>query len=160
RDEKAPIVDVVAENGAHVETSPPDIVEPDPELTPEESERARKEYLLTRFWISARGYWGRNGDKLGWVLSIGLLILIVANVGFQYGINLWNRAIFDAIEKRDSGTVFYLTAIFFPLAVGSVALGVSQVFARMSIQRRWRTWLTAAVISRWLTNGRYYQLNL
>src|SRR6058998_2128179 len=25
---------------------------------------------------------------------------------------------------------------------------------------RWRAWLTHAVISRWLANGRYYQLNL
>ena len=141
-------------------TPPPEIVEPDPELSPEEAEQARKDYLLTRFWISARGYWGQNGDRLAWVFSIGLLILIVANVGFQYGINVWNRAIFDAIEKRDSATVFYLTAVFFPLAIGSVLLGVAQVFARMGIQRRWRAWLTNSVVSRWLTNGRYYQLNL
>jgi hypothetical protein len=56
--------------------------------------------------------------------------------------------------------VFYLSAVFFPLAFGSVALGMAQVVARMSIQRRWRAWLTNAVVSRWLTNGRYYQLNL
>src|SRR6201990_2680440 len=160
REEKAEIVEVVAETGDEVEPPPPEIVEPDPELTPEEAEQVRKEYLLTRFWISARGYWGRNGDRMAWVFSIGLLILIVVNVGFQYGINGWNRAIFDAIEKRDSATVFHLSAIFFPLAIGSVALGVTQVFARMSIQRRWRTWLTTSVISRWLANGRYYQLNL
>ena len=30
----------------------------------------------------------------------------------------------------------------------------------MGIQRRWRAWLTNSVVSRWLTNGRYYQLNL
>jgi len=41
-----------------------------------------------------------------------------------------------------------------------VLLGVAQVFTRMGIQRRWRAWLTNAVISRWLANGRYYQLNL
>ena len=161
REEKAEIVEVVAEDGDEVEPPPPEIVEPDPELTPEEAEDVRKQYLLTRFWISARGYWGKSGDRLAWVFSIGLLILIVANVGFQYGINVWNRAIFDAIEKRDCRhVVFHLTAIFFPLAIGSVALGVAQVFARMSIQRRWRTWLTTSVISRWLANGRYYQLNL
>src|SRR6202030_1114115 len=134
--------------------------EPDPELSPEEAEEVRKDYLLTRFWISARGFWGKNGDRLAWAFSIGLLILIVANVGFQYGINVWNRAIFDAIEKRDSATVFNLTGVFFPLAIGSVALGVAQAFARMGIQRRWRAWLTDSVVSRWLTNGRYYQLNL
>jgi vitamin B12/bleomycin/antimicrobial peptide transport system ATP-binding/permease protein len=158
--EESEIVDVVAEGGDHVEPPPPEVVEPDPELSPEEAEQARKDYLLTRFWISARGYWGRGGDRLAWLFSIGLLILIVTNVGFQYGINVWNRAIFDAIEKRESATVFYLTAVFFPLAIGSVLLGVAQVFTRMSIQRRWRAWLTSSVMTRWLANGRYYQLNL
>ena len=160
REDKAPIVEVVAEDGDHVEPPPLDVVETDPELTPEEAEQARKDYLLTRFWISARGYWSPTGDKLAWPFSVLLLLLIVGTVGFQYGINVWNRAIFDAIEKRDSGTVYYLTAVFLPLAIGSVALGVAQVFARMAIQRRWRTWLTTSVISRWLSNGRYYQLNL
>ena len=158
--EKSEFVEVVAEDGDHVEPPPPEIVEPDPEMSPEEAEQARKDYLLTRFWISAKGFWGKSGDRLAWIFSIGLLLLIVANVGFQYGINVWNRAIFDAIEKRDSSTVYYLTAVFFPLAIGSVVLGVVQVFTRMGIQRRWRAWLTNSVISRWLANGRYYQLNL
>jgi vitamin B12/bleomycin/antimicrobial peptide transport system ATP-binding/permease protein len=157
---KSPIVEVVAETGGHVEPPPPELLEPDPDMSPQEAEQARKDYLLTRFWISARGFWGTNGDRLAWILSFGLLVLIVANVGFQYGINVWNRAIFDALEKRDSATVFYLTAVFFPLAIGSVALGMAQVVARMGIQRRWRAWLTNSVLSRWLTNGRYYQLNL
>jgi putative ATP-binding cassette transporter len=155
-----PIVEVVAEDGDQIEPPPPEVVEPDPQLSPEEAEEARKNYLLTRFWISARGFWGRHGDKMAWPFSLGLLLLIVGTVGFQYGINVWNRAIFDAIEKRDSATVFHLTAIFFPLAIGSVVFGVAQVFARMGIQRRWRAWLTHSVVTRWLTNGRYYQLNL
>src|SRR6187402_1647041 len=159
-DLKGPIVGVVGEDGKHIEPPPPEVVEPDPDLTPEEAEQARKDYLLTRFWISARGFWGRNGDRLAWLYSIGLGVLIVLTVGFQYGINVWNRAIFDAIEKREASTVFHLTAVFFPLAIGSIVLGVAQVFARMGIQRRWRAWLTASVLTRWLKNGRYYQLNL
>jgi putative ATP-binding cassette transporter len=151
---------MVEEDGDRVEPPPPEVLETEAGLSPEEVEQARKGYLLTRFWISARGFWGANGDRPAWILSIGLLILIVANVGFQYGINVWNRAIFDAIEKRDSATVYYLSAVFFPLAIGSVVLAVAQVFARMSIQRRWRAWLTNSVVSRWLTSGRYYQLNL
>src|SRR3981081_3910296 len=157
---RSPIVEVIAETGDQVEPPPPEMLETDPAMSPEDAEQARKDYLLTRFWISARGFWGKSGDRLAWIFSIGLLILIVTNVGFQYGINVWNRAIFDAIEKSDSATVFYLTAVFFPLANGSVELGVVQVFTRMGIQRRWRAWLTNSVVSRWLTNGRYYQLNL
>src|ERR1700726_2283090 len=158
--DQSSIVEVVTETGDQVEPPPPEVLETDPRMSAEEAEQARKDYLLTRFWISARGFWGKGGDPLAWIFSIGLLFLIVANVGFQYGINVWNRAIFDAIEKRDSATVYYLTAVFFPLAIGSVMLGVAQVFARMGIQRRWRAWLTSSVMTRWLANGRYYQLNL
>ncbi|MGY3405711.1 putative ATP-binding cassette transporter [Bradyrhizobium sp. GM5.1] len=157
---KPPIVEIIGETGGEVAPPPPELVEPDPELSPEEAEQARKDYLLTRFWISARGFWGGNGDRLAWLYSVGLGLLIVLTVGFQYGINVWNRAIFDAIEKREASTVFHLTAVFFPLAIGSIVLGVAQVFARMGIQRRWRARLTASVLTRWLGNGRYYQLNL
>ncbi|WP_295849960.1 ABC transporter ATP-binding protein/permease [Tardiphaga sp.] len=157
---RAPIVEVVAETGQHIEPPPPEVIEPDPELSPAEAEQARKDYLLTRFWISAKGFWGNDGDRLAWAFSIGLLLLIVTNIGFQYGINVWNRAIFDAIEKRDAASVWHLTGVFFPLAIGSVLLGVGQVNVRMWLQRRWRAWLTNAVVSRWLTSGRYYQLNL
>ena len=103
--DKPDIVDITAEDGEHVEPPPPEVVEPDPDWTEEEAEQARKDYLLTRFWMSARGFWGKGADRLAWLFTIGLLVLIVANVGFQYGINVWNRAIFDAIEKKDSGAV-------------------------------------------------------
>ncbi|QPC91584.1 ABC transporter ATP-binding protein/permease [Mesorhizobium sp. INR15] len=139
---------------------PPEANEPGLDVTPEEAEQARKKYLLERFWISARGYWSRNGDKLAWPFTIGLLALILMNVGFQYGINVWNRSIFDAIEKRDAHTVYILSIAFLPLVAGNASLVVAQVFLRMTIQRRWRSWMTTSVIGRWLTNGRYYQLNL
>jgi putative ATP-binding cassette transporter len=129
-------------------------------MSPEEAEQARKSYLLKRFWVTARGFWGKRAGRIAWVASIGLLLLIILHVAVQYGINVWNRNIFDAIEKRDSTTVLWLSAVFFPLAFTSVALSVAQVYARMGIQRRWRAWLTDNVVSRWLSHGRYYQLNL
>jgi len=143
-----------------VEPPPPEMAEPDETMSPEEIEKARKRYLLKRFWITARGFWGDRGKRIAWIGSIGLLLLIICHVAVQYGINVWNRSIFDAIEKRDSAVVLWLSAVFFPLALTSVALGVGQVYARMGIQRRWRAWLTDNVVSRWLDHGRYYQLNL
>ena len=157
---RQPIEDVVAETGKTIDAPPPEILETGPGLSPDEAEQIRRDYLLKRFWISAKGFWGAAGGRLAWVLTGGLLVLIILQLSFQYGINLWNRAIFDAIEKRDAAVVLHLTAVFFPLAIGSVLLGVIQVYTRMGIQRRWRAWLTSSVISRWLKNGRYYQLNL
>lgn len=160
-----PIHQVNAESGEVVEPPPPEVAETDPQLSPEEAEQARRDYLLTRFWISARGFWGSrfwgsNGGRWAWAFTLALLVLIVANVAVQYRINVWNRSIFDALERRDAPLVFYLTSIFIPLAAGSVMLGMMQVYTRMSIQRRWRAWLNNAVLTRWLKHGRYYQLNL
>lgn len=159
RENRQPATDATPEAVGRA-SPPPEAVEPDPALTPEEAERERKKYLLKRFWLSGRGYWGIHGDRLGWPLTIGLLVLIVVNVGFQYGINRWNRAIFDAIEQRDAHTVYWLSAVFLPVVAGSISLVVAQVYLRMTMQRRWRSWLTTAVIQRWLDHGRYYQLNL
>ena len=124
-------------------------------------EKLRKKYLLRRFWHTAKGFWSRQrGDRLAWLLSFSLVVLILVNLAAMYGINLWNRAIFDALEKREADKVFYLSAVFLPLAAASVLFGVTNVWARMTTQRRWRAWVSDAVISRWLKNGRYYQLNL
>lgn len=139
---------------------PPEAVEPDPELSPEQAEQARKKYLLRRFWISARGYWSRRGDRLAWPFTIGVLLLICINIGFQYGINVWNRSMFDALEQRNARSVYFLSAVFVPLVICSGSLVVAQVYLRMTIQRRWRSWLTTSVLARWLASGRYYQLNL
>jgi vitamin B12/bleomycin/antimicrobial peptide transport system ATP-binding/permease protein len=154
----------VTESGEKLPDPPPEMGE-DAEIREDEDEQEsldqiRRRYLLGRFWLSAKGFWGRHGSAWAWPLSLGLLALIVLHVSVQYGINVWNRHIFDALERRDAGTVYNLIAIFIPLAAGSVTLGVIMVFVRMTMQRRWRAWLNNAVIDRWLASGRYYQLNL
>jgi putative ATP-binding cassette transporter len=125
-----------------------------------EREAYRRAYLLRRFWRSAAGFWGRNGARLAWVLAASLIVLIVLQVGAQYALNVWNRYIFDAIEKRDAATVLTLSIVFAPLAVAIVSIGVALVWARMTTQRRWRRWMTSLVLDRWIDRGHYYQLNL
>lgn len=44
--------------------------------------------------------------------------------------------------------------------LASVGFSVANVYVRMTIQRRWRSWLNNHVVDRWLKHGRYYQLNL
>lgn len=135
----------------------------DPKIDPEEEarkEQERRRALRNRFWSSASGFWRRNGDRLAWPLTIGLFVLVLLTVAAQYGINVWNRAIFDALERKEAPQVLWLAAIFFPLAVATVCVGVVNVYTRMSTQRRWRAWLSDHVLDEWLKNGRYYQLNL
>ena len=126
----------------------------------QKSELGRRRDMLRRFWATGLGYWQRNGERSAWVLTIGLIALILLNLGVSYEINLWNRTIFDALEQRNSAEVLFQTIIYFPLMAISVGLGVLGVYARMTMQRLWRAWLNRRLLDRWLVNGHYYQLNL
>jgi ABC-type uncharacterized transport system fused permease/ATPase subunit len=122
--------------------------------------RLKTSYLLRRFWKSAAGFWSQRGIRVSWVLSGTLLLLILLNLATSYGMNVWTRSIFDALQKRDSDSVLLLSMVYLPLLAASVFFSVMQVYARMTTQRRWREWLNNHLVDRWLKNGRYYQLNL
>ena len=124
----------------------------------EESERRR--YLVRRFLASASGFWGRHGNATAWLLSGALALVVVLNLGTAYGMNLWNRAIFDALENHNGSHVLFIALIYFPLLIASVGLQLALVFTRMTMQRKWRAWLNDHLVDRWLSRGRYYKLNL
>lgn len=127
----------------------------------EAEERARlKKFLVRRFWMSAKGFWGQHGDSLAWSMVAILLVIVVAQVFIQYQINYWNRAIFDALEQKNAGAVAWQAVLFVPMALASIVLAVAIVHARMSMQFRWRQWLTHHLVDRWLAHGRYFHLNL
>jgi vitamin B12/bleomycin/antimicrobial peptide transport system ATP-binding/permease protein len=117
-------------------------------------------YLLKRFWKSAAGFWNQRGMRVSWVLSGTLLLLILLNLAVSYGMNVWTRSIFDALQMRDSDSVLLFSMVYLPLLAASVFFSVMQVYARMTTQRRWREWLNNHLVDRWLKKGRYYQLNL
>jgi vitamin B12/bleomycin/antimicrobial peptide transport system ATP-binding/permease protein len=122
--------------------------------------RPEQPHLLRRFCEYATGFWGKRGTRLSWVLSGILLLTILLNLAASYGMNLWTREIFDALQQRDAHTIFFLSMVYLPLLAASVVFSVLQVYARMTTQRRWREWLTNQILNRWFENGRYYHLNL
>ena len=46
---------------------------------------------------------------------------MLLNLAAAYGMNVWNRAIFDALEKRDGSNVLFVSLLYFPLLVGQRA---------------------------------------
>src|SRR6516162_5467407 len=130
----------------------------DPSAQSDEKERMRRRYLLRRFWSSALQYW-RSGPHPG-VLTASLVLVIVFTVGVQYLLNVWNRAFFNALEGHN-GPAVLITGLLFPvLAAASVGIWGLAVKLRLATQRRWRAWLDNDVTTRWLGQGRYFQLNL
>jgi putative ATP-binding cassette transporter len=123
-------------------------------------EKVHPRDLRKRFWRSASLFWSRKLRTAAWPLSSGLLLVIVFLVAAAYAMNLWNRAIFDGLQNKDANAVATLSLLYFALLAASVGLSVVQTYLRMALQRRWRAWLNDNVVDRWITHGRYYQLNL
>src|SRR5262245_64371876 len=94
---------------------------------PRELER---QSLLRNVWQSAAGFWA--GHRMSWVLSGALLLIVLLNLAASYGMNVWHRVIFDALQIRDSDTVLHLSMLYLPLLVGSVFLSVTNLCARMT----------------------------
>jgi vitamin B12/bleomycin/antimicrobial peptide transport system ATP-binding/permease protein len=128
---------------------------------PRKEPRKKGPPLVRLFWGTAREFWSHPKSwKVAWLMTAVLVALVIGQLVFSYQLNLWNKTIFDALEKKDSATVLRQSLIFIPLAAGSIAVAVCVVYARMRMQRRWRAWLTEHTMTRWLAKGRYYQLNV
>jgi putative ATP-binding cassette transporter len=122
-------------------------------------ERVRRR-LLGRFWRTARGFWKGKSAKIAWPLTVGLTVLLIVQVLVQYRFNVWNRDLFNALEKKDSSAVLSQALLYLPLFAATLFTAVAGVYGRMTLARRWREWLTNHALDRWLSNGRYYHLNL
>src|SRR5215207_6213524 len=61
----------------------------------EAAEDAKRRYLLTRFWQSAREFWRGADKRTAWFLTGALLVTIAVQLVIQYQLTVWNRTIFD-----------------------------------------------------------------
>src|SRR5262245_65700355 len=122
--------------------------EPDEDL-----EDRRRRYLLKRFWRTGSQFWRGDARRKAWFLTTSLLVTIAVQLVIQYELTVWNRTIFDALEKKDGAAVLFQAMIFPALAVASVTSWVVLVYLRMTTQRRWRRWLGGHIMDRWLADG-------
>jgi vitamin B12/bleomycin/antimicrobial peptide transport system ATP-binding/permease protein len=126
----------------------------------EGDDQQTRQYLLAHFWEAALGFWRKGGGRTAWLLTFTVITIALVNVGLQYRLNVWHRAMFDALDRRDGSGVLYQSMIFFPLILAIVCVAAVATYAKLTLQRRWRDWLNAHVLDQWLAGGRYYLLNL
>jgi vitamin B12/bleomycin/antimicrobial peptide transport system ATP-binding/permease protein len=111
-------------------------------------------FRLARAWLSAP-----DRGAARWLL-VALLVLTLAQVVIQLRFNIWNRDFFNALDARDGGAFRHQVLVFLGLAALSMAVAVNQLYLKQLIQLRWREWLTAHLVDRWLHEGRQYQLEM
>ena len=112
----------------------------------------------SRFWESASGFWRGLPAWRVWTLGAALVLIVILQLYVQFRLNYWNRDFFDALEGRDPSRLQTQALLLVPLCGASIALAVTSVWGRMTMQRMWRRWLTTHVIDYWIDNERYFRL--
>jgi vitamin B12/bleomycin/antimicrobial peptide transport system ATP-binding/permease protein len=123
-----------------------------------ETYRLGQKHLICRFWQSASGFWRGSSAWVSWFLIALLMVIVVLQLVVQYSLNFWNRDFFNAFEQKDGTALLAQGLRFLPLAAASTVLAVLSVWGRMTIQRKWREWLSKHLADYWLTNRRYRRL--
>ncbi|GKT27123.1 ABC transporter ATP-binding protein/permease [Acidovorax sp. SUPP3334] len=112
----------------------------------------------TSAWSLIRPYWF---SEERWSAR-GLLALIVAmNLGIVYinvRINAWSADFFNALEARNTAEFSPLLLLFTGLALAYIVLAVYALYFKQMLGFRWRRWLTAEYLKRWLHGNAFYRI--
>lgn len=111
-----------------------------------------------RFLFLCRGFWRGRTALVAWSLSLGLLALVLLTLGAQVAMNKWHRTFFDALEARNWAGLTAAMWMLPLLILWYTSVMTGQVLSRMTLQLRWREWVTDYLLARWIDRQRYYRL--
>lgn len=123
------------------------------------SDSARPEVRFRDVRRLLTGYWRSDDRAMGWLL----LLLIPAIYGLMVYqglvLNRLNGTMFDALGARQAGD-FWRTLWLKALVMASWVIAFAIVERLVQVlQMRWRTWMNARFVDRWLDRKSYYRLD-
>ncbi|MBU8545209.1 MULTISPECIES: ABC transporter ATP-binding protein/permease [Roseomonadaceae] len=122
-------------------------------------------------WALTRPYWTSEEKARARLLLAAVVVLNLSLVGMTVVLTYWQRAFYNALEAKDSGTFWSLIFLggeadgtWFPgftvVAVAYILIAVYQLYLRQALQIRWRRWLTRDYLDDWLADRAYYRIAL
>jgi len=120
----------------------------------------RRKTPLLNCWSMARGYWFSEEKWSAWGL---LLTVITLNLGIVYILvllNRWQVNFYEVIQNYKYEGFIQAIGQYSLIATCLVVVRGYQIYTRMLLHIRWRTWMTQQYLSYWLSKKTYYLLQL
>lgn len=117
---------------------------------------------LKCFWSLIRPFWTRSERRVAaWALLALVMALSLSTVWFSVRLNTWNGAFFNAIQAMDGDKIYPLLLEFIASVSAFVVVLVYADWFQKKLIIEWREWMTADLLSRWLSkDSRHYRLKL
>ncbi len=118
------------------------------------------QHFTRRVWALSAPYF-RSEDK--WRARGLLAAIVVLNLAAVYMLvllNEWNRVFYDALQNKDEPVFWTQLARFTYLAFAFIIIAVYKFYLTQLLEVRWRAWMTAHYLQRWLADHAFYTLEL
>ncbi len=113
-----------------------------------------------RVWALSAPYF-KSEEK--WKARGLLLAIVLLNLGAVYMLvllNEWNRVFYDALQNKDAAVFWTQLGRFTYLAFAFILIAVYRFYLTQLLELRWRAWMTAHYLRRWLADHAFYKLEL
>jgi vitamin B12/bleomycin/antimicrobial peptide transport system ATP-binding/permease protein len=115
---------------------------------------------LATVWRIAAPYFRSEDKWAGRGLLAAVIVLELAGVYLTVLFNSWNNVFYNALQERNQAVFTYQIGYFCVLAAFWVAINVYKLYLNQWLQIRWRRWMTARYLSRWLHDANHYRMQL
>ncbi len=117
-------------------------------------EFCQKAWALTRPYFQSEDKWRARG------LLLAIVLLNLAAVYMLVLLNDWNRVFYDAIQEKNQPVFWTQLGRFTYLAFAFIIIAVYRFYLTQLLEIRWRAWMTAHYLQRWLSNHAFYKMEL
>ena len=114
--------------------------------------------ILRMFLALALPYFRSEERVRAWLLLAAVVAAELGLVLVAVLVTHWNARFFNALEARDWTAFGNELITFCFIAMGAIAVGMSQYFFGQMLQIRWRRWMTENYVSIWMARGRHYRV--
>ncbi|MBX3609726.1 MAG: ABC transporter ATP-binding protein/permease [Hydrogenophaga sp.] len=111
-------------------------------------------------WRLSTPYFSSDEKWKARTLFAAIVVLNLAAVYMLVLLNEWNRVFYDALQNKDAAVFWRELGRFTYLAFGFIVIAVYRFYLTQLLEMRWRSWMTRHYMDRWLSNQRFYQMEL
>ena len=117
-------------------------------------------HFTGRVWTLSAPYFRSEEKWRARGLLAAIVVLNLAAVYMLVLLNEWNRVFYDALQNKDQPVFWTQLGRFTYLAFAFIIIAVYKFYLTQLLEVRWRAWMTAHYLQRWLADHSFYTLEL
>lgn len=103
-------------------------------------------------------FWSSEHKATIRFMTLGLILLTLLQIGIAVIITDWSADLFNALEQHSMSGLLTQIGLLILIFAANIAVTSAHLTVKRYLQIGWRSWLTREVNSRWMHNGRHYQV--